>query len=394
MIKRITIKDFDHFVNHNELLDDFDRIFAKTLFGLHGQKWKEMRSILSPMFTSSKMKMMFGLLSNAASDFITHFEKKAGGDGKNDIDVLETFARFTADGISTAALGFEGDCVKNEDSDIYKMVKRVLKDFDGSNTLKFLLAFLSPKLYHFLGLQLVSKGTIDFFQQVVIDVMNERDRNNISRPDVIQLMLEVKKGVLQTNENEDANDKELDGFAAHEELSLKSNVNNRKDLVDDDEYWIAQGFIFFLAGFDTTSNLLQSITFHLSKNPDIQETLYQEISEVAATLNGKPVTYEALHKMKYLDMVVSEGLRVQPPAPQMDRQCTKDYEMDLGNGRSIIIKKGDIVLLPFYSLHHDADYFPNPEKFDPSRFSPENKNSIAVGSYLPFGIGPRACIGR
>lgn len=125
----------------------------------------------------------------------------------------------------------------------------------------------------------------------------------------------------------------------------------------------------------------------MSKNPDIQDKLYREIIEVAAALNGKPVTYEALHKMKYLDMVVSEGLRVQPPAPQMDRQCTKDYQMDLGNGKSIAIKKGDIVLLPFYSLHHDAEYFPNPEKFDPSRFSPENKSSIVVGSYLPFGIG-------
>lgn len=369
------------------MLDNFDKIFSKTLFGLHGQKWKDMRSILSPMFTSSKMKMMFGLLAKAANDFIPHFEKRAGSDGSSDIDVLEIFSRFTADGISTAALGFEGDCVKNEDSDIYKMVKKVLRDFDGSNSFKFIVAFMLPKLYHLLGLQLVSKETADFFQHVVIDVMNERDRKNISRPDVIQLMLEAKKGHLQVKENEEADDKELDGFAAHEELSLKSNVKNRKEIVDDDEYWLAQGFIFFLAGFDTTSNLLQSITFHLSKNPDIQEELYREISEVAATLDGKPVTYEALHRMTYLDMVISEGLRIQPPAPQMDRQCTKDYLMDLGNGKSVAIKKGDIVLLPFYSLHHDADYFPNPEKFDPSRFSQENKSSIVVGSYLPFGLG-------
>lgn len=63
-----------------------------------------------------------------------------------------------------------------------------------------------------------------------------------------------------------------------------------------------------MAGFDTTSNLLQSITFHLAKNPDIQEKLYQEIREVSAALNGKQVTYEALLKLKFLDMVVSEGL--------------------------------------------------------------------------------------
>lgn len=296
---------------------------------------------------------MYGLLSSKASAFITHFEKKVGN---SDIDVLEIFSRFTADGIATAALGFEGDCVKNEDSSIYKMVKKIIHEFGGSSRsiFKILIAFMMPKVYNLFGMQLVSKETFNFFQHVVVDVMKERDEKNISRPDVIQLMLEVKKGQLQ-KENEEGNDKELDGFAAHEELSLKSNVNNRKEIIDDDEYWIAQGFIFFFAGFDTTSNLLQSITFHLSKNPDVQEKLYQEISEVAATLDNKPITYETLLKMKYLDMVVSEGLRFQPPAAQIDRQCTKDYQLDLGNGKTVSVKKGDILLLPFYSLHHDAE---------------------------------------
>lgn len=297
---------------------------------------------------------MFGLLSNKASAFITHFEKNVGN---NDINVLDIFSRFTADGISTAALGFEGDCVKNEHSSIYKMVKQIIHEFGGGpkSAFKLLVGLMLPKLYHLLGFQLISRDTLNFFQHVVVDVMNERDQKKISRPDVIQLMLEVRKGQLQMKENEEANDKELDGFAAHEELSLKSNVNNRKEIIDDDEYWIAQGFIFFFAGFDTTSNLLQSITFHLSKNQDVQDKLYQEISEVVATLDNKPVTYETLLKMKYLDMVVSEGLRIQPPAPQIDRQCTKDYQLDLGNGKSISVKKGDILLLPFYSLHHDAE---------------------------------------
>jgi len=131
----------------------------------------------------------------------------------------------------------------------------------------------------------------------------------------------------------------------------------------------------------------------LAKNPEIQEELYREISEVRESLNGKPVTYEALLKMKFMDMVVSEGLRIQPPAAQIDRTCTKTYQLDLGNGKSVTIQKGEVVFLPFYSLHHDPEYFPNSEKFDPYRFSDDNKDSIVTGSYLPFGNGPRACIG-
>ncbi|XP_037032229.1 cytochrome P450 9e2-like [Bradysia coprophila] len=394
IIKRITIQDFDHFVNHDAMLSNLDRLFGKTLFGMQGQQWKDMRATLSPMFTSSKLKSIFGLLSNHAQDFVQHFEVKAGSDGKNDIDVLEIFARFTADGIATAVLGFEGDCVKNEKSFLYQKVRDILRDFGGPvGGLKFILGNTFPKLYKALNIQLTSDRTVEFFKRVIIDVMKERGREKITRPDIIQLMMQVKNGQLQSNENEGANDKDLGGFAAHEEHSLKSNVKNLQEIVDDDEYWIAQGVLFFVAGFDTSSNLLQSITYNLAMNPAIQEELYREVNEVACTLSGKQVTYEALHKMKFLDMVVCEGLRIQPPAPQIDRCCSKDYTMDLGSGKSIEIKKDEVIFLPFYLLHHDSKYFPNPEKFDPYRFSDENRNSIVTGSYLPFGLGPRACIG-
>lgn len=132
----------------------------------------------------------------------------------------------------------------------------------------------------------------------------------------------------------------------------------------------------------------------MAKNPSVQQELQVEIDEVAATLGNKPISYETLHKMKFLDMVISETLRKWPPAPQIDRECTKDYELDLGNGTKFTIKKGQIVNLPFRALHHDERYFPNPEKFDPHRFSDENRDSIIPGSYIPFGSGPRVCIGK
>lgn len=146
--------------------------------------------------------------------------------------------------------------------------------------------------------------------------------------------------------------------------------------------------------FDTTSNLLQTLFFELAKNPEIQRELQAEIDDEASTLGDKPISYESLHKMKFLDMVISETLRKWPPAPFMDRECTKDYELDLGNRTKFTIKKGQIVNLPFFALQRDERYFPNPEKFDPHRFSDENKDSIVPGSYNPFGSGPRVCIGK
>lgn len=152
--------------------------------------------------------------------------------------------------------------------------------------------------------------------------------------------------------------------------------------------------MFFIAGFNTTTHLLQTLTYELAQNQQIQQELYEEIQEVLASLGCKSVTYEALHKMKYLDCVISEGLRKYPPAVQIDRCCSKSIDLDLGNGKTLHIEKGQALALPVYNIHHDPDYFPDPEKFDPTRFNDENKSSIIAGSYLPFGLGPRVCIVR
>lgn len=151
--------------------------------------------------------------------------------------------------------------------------------------------------------------------------------------------------------------------------------------------------ILFIFSFDTTSTLLQTTCYELMKNPDIQLELYNEIDSVASTLEGKSISFEELHKMTFLDMVVSEGLRKWPPIIQTNRICTKDYDVVLGNGKTITIKKDQQILFPYYHIQNDPAYFPNPEKFDPHRFGNENKGSIVQGTYLPFGLGRRNCIG-
>lgn len=89
-----------------------------------------------------------------------------------------------------------------------------------------------------------------------------------------------------------------------------------------------------------------------------------------------------------------ESLRKWPPALATDRVCIKRYETTDTHGRNVVINKGDGIWIPIYGIHRDSDHYPNPEKFDPDRFSDENKNSINPFTYLPFGSGPRNCIGK
>lgn len=152
--------------------------------------------------------------------------------------------------------------------------------------------------------------------------------------------------------------------------------------------------VFFLAGFNGVSVGQCFMAYELAVNQDIQERLYKEIEAANAKLNGEPLTYEALQEMKYLDMVVSEMLRRWPLAPTNERIVNKPYLLKSVDGTSKVnLDVGDAIWIPTYALHMDPQYYPNPEQFDPERFNDENKSSIRSGTYLPFGIGPRNCIG-
>lgn len=382
------IKDFDSFMNHDKLFDeDSDKLFGRSLVQLFDDKWKEMRTNLSPIFTSSKMKMMFGMLSECAQDFVNHFEKKIGN-GKIIVDAADMFARFTVNGISTTALGFKGDCLENEKSSLFKLADGLFK-MNLKRNLKMYLSVIAKPIYVLLGFQFLSKGEYDFFERAIIDVMDDREKKNISRPDVIQLLIQAKNGQLVRHENDD--DKNLKNFAANIEYDV--GANNKKVTKWTKEDFMAQGLIFFVGGFDTTKTLLQMTSYELAKNQGVQQELLDEVDEMLSALDGKPITYEALHQMKFLDQVISESLRYWPPALFTNRECNKDYKLNLGNGKTVSIKKGEIVLIPIASMHRDPAYFDNPNVFDPHRFDDDRKDSILPGSYIPFGYGPRVCIG-
>ncbi|CAG9811403.1 unnamed protein product [Chironomus riparius] len=392
LVKQITTKDFDTFMNHDKNLNpDMDKLSGRMLFTLFDDEWRNMRNILSPIFTSSKMKMMFGILADCTNDFTEHFEEKAKETGSMIMNCKESFSRFTVDGICSAVLGFKGDCIKNEDSELFKFTMNLQK-VDFWMFLKIIVFMVAHKLYVIFKLQLTRKDVYDFFYNAIVKVMKEREQNGIFRPDVIQLLMQAKKGQLKMQDKEnEVNEDELSNFSANIEYDVKA--KNTKMTNWTDEHYMAQGMIFFLAGFDTTNILLQITTYSLAKNKDVQQKLIDEVDDVVVALDGSQVTYEALHKMKYLDMVISEALRYWPPAGEITRECSKDYNLKLDNGKTIKLKESDNILIPTYAIHHDPKYYEDPEKFDPERFSDERKGSIVDGAYVPFGSGPRVCIG-
>lgn len=151
--------------------------------------------------------------------------------------------------------------------------------------------------------------------------------------------------------------------------------------------------IFILAGFNAVSLSVSFMAHELAMNQDVQQRLHEEIASVAGDLAGKPITYETLQQMKYLDMVVSEVLRRWPIGGVQDRLVSKPYELVKRDGSRVQLNVGDGVWVPINGFHMDPLYFADPERFDPERFNEANREKILPGTYLPFGSGPRNCVG-
>jgi cytochrome P450 len=124
----------------------------------------------------------------------------------------------------------------------------------------------------------------------------------------------------------------------------------------------------------------------MASHPEIARRAAQEVD---AALGGRAPVHADLHHLPYLAQTIKETLRMFPPAASLfTRQAIEDVQIGEWH-----IPKGSMVLVTPYVLHHDARWFENPGRFDPDRFSPERSERIPRGAYLPFGLGPRVCIG-
>ncbi|XP_062563395.1 probable cytochrome P450 9f2 [Armigeres subalbatus] len=388
LIKRIAVTDFDHFMDHRPIFgasnpDHPNLLFEKTLFGMAGPKWKSMRSTLSPAFTGSKMRQMFEFVVKCSDNMVRFYQGEPRG---KQYEMKDVFSRFSNDVIATCAFGIEVDSVRKRDNEFFAHGSKMFQ-MNRLSVVARLIGFrFAPALMSQFGLDLNDQEQNQYFSSLVRETISARETKGILRPDMVHLLMEAKKGLLK-------HQKEIEqhkGFATVEESEImKTQSPNTMTELE----LIAQCLIFFLAGFDTVSTCLTYTAYELALNPEIQDKLFKEIKEIHETLNGEPLNYETLQKMTYMDMVISEVLRKWPAIATLDRHCVQDYEMDAGNGLKFTIERGSGIWFPIHAMHHDPNYYPEPERFLPERFSEQNKANINMGAYLPFGIGPRNCIG-
>jgi cytochrome P450 len=147
-----------------------------------------------------------------------------------------------------------------------------------------------------------------------------------------------------------------------------------------------EAMTIFIAGHETTANALAWTWYLLSQSPEVEAKFHAEIDEV---LNGRLPMAEEVSRLRYTEMVLAEAMRLYPPAWIIGRRALQDYEV-----AGYPVPAGSLMLMSQYVTHHTARWYPEPFRFDPDRWKPEEKEKRPRFSYFPFGGGPRVCIGE
>lgn len=381
LVKDIMIKDFSNFVERGLYYNEKDDPLSAHLFAIDGTKWKQLRAKLTPTFTSGKMKFMFPTVVEVGTRFR---ECLAEVVSQHDVlEVKELLARFTTDVIGTCAFGIECNSLNDPNAEFRKMGRLVFGE-PRHNTLSIIAINGYKNLARKLHVKNIRDDVSKFFMGVVKDTVEHREKNNVSRNDFMDILIKLK--------NEENLDDKLGKLTLNEIA--------------------AQAFVFFAAGFETSSTTLTFCLYELAVNPEIQRKTRDIIRKTLKRHEGK-FTYEAMMDMPYIDHVLqgilftinkliklhflsrfhfhySETMRKYPPVSNLNRVARDNYKIPDSN---FVIEKGTSVIIPAYAIQRDEEYYPKPEQFDPDRFSSEELKKRDLMTWLPFGEGPRNCIG-
>lgn len=368
-IKEIMVKEFSRTPNRPKTFLPKNEM-KYSLLNTDDDHWRFLRNTLLPTFSSGKMRMMEPLFKGKYKQLLENVTKMAKS-GKS-IEFKNVFGAYTLDVIASTGFGMDIDSQKNPDNDFVKYTKKFL---NITFTPILILILIFPKidtLLYWLGISPFNRLEIlSFFRSAINRAVDLRMNKSKKPVDLLQLMLNAHH---DTDISESENEQNYEG----DENKWKMGGLTMDEIV-------GNSILFLLVGYDTTSNALAFTAYNLATHPEYQEKLIEEIDTV---LGKEPPTYDNVQKLEYLERVFCETMRLYPSACRTHRLAEKEIVIE-----GYTIPKGADICFPIYSIHRDPRFWENPTKFDPERFTPENKAKRHPYAYLPFGHGPRSCIG-
>ena len=322
-------------------IQEMKRLLGEGLLTSEDPLHKRQRRLIQPMFHHSRISTYGNVMVRYADEMSRRWR---GGDV---LDVHEQMMKLTLSIVGKCLFNTDiGDSVARRIGDALTAALELFGRFQSFPFTDLLMRLPLPAKHRFFE----AKEALD---SIVFEMIGER-RATGDRGDLLSTLLTVQ---------DDA------GAGGMSDQQVRD-----------------EAMTILLAGHETTANALTWTWYLLSQHPDVERKLHREIDEV---LGDRLPSAADLPRLRYAEQVLSEAMRLYPPAWVLGRKALEDHQAD-----GYVIPSGSLVLLSPYVVQHDARWFPDPYGFDPDRWTPEAQRARPKHTYFPFGGGPRLCIGE
>ena len=314
---------------------------GKGLLTTHGEAWRTQRRLIQKGFDRKQLEALSAIMQGSLAESLRDFDEQIGS---GPVDIYPHLMKMT---FAMVAKSLFGAHLKNEDIDLVSHTICTVQEFIVRQTLQ---PYLNP--WFSVSGELRRHEEMRARADSILMAYIKQRRNQEPGHDLLQTLMDARY---------------TDGEGMSDELVLSESMQ------------------LLVAGHETSSNALSWLLYLFSSRPDCLEKVRQEFDSV---LGDAPLTYSDVPRFEFATQVIQEALRLYPPFWMVDRMAVADDRV-----ADLAIPRGSTVIVHVYGAHHAPRYWPDPESFDPERFGKANEKQHAPFTYLPFGAGPRGCIG-
>jgi cytochrome P450 len=345
LTKPILYDSGDLFPKNDLMVGALAPLVGNSMFVSSGSMWRKQRAMIDPAFSHMRLAKAFPSMSDALGDFTERLRQEAARSTPVSLDLV--MGQLTADIICRTV--FSASLANETARDVFES-----------------FAFFERTVAHVEVMRLIFGKPFDAIPQ---------------RRDVLEACAKIRGHIGNLL------DRHLEAGASFDDIAAR--VIAARDLDAHTQFTreelIDQLGVFFLAGHETTASGLTWALFIASSQPDVAARIR---AEVRATCGDAPITFDDVRQLSFTRNVFKETLRLYPPITFIPRVANQTTTI---GGKKV--KRGAMIMISPWAIQRHQKLWPNPDVFDPDRFSPQREKDIVQGSYIPFGIGPRVCVG-
>ncbi|XP_051155943.1 cytochrome P450 4C1-like [Leptopilina boulardi] len=347
------------------LYNTFGQWLGDGLLTSSGEKWFHNRKLLTPAFHFGVVDQFMETMSEKAEILVQCIENEIKMNIGKSIDFYKHSVRCALDIICETSMGANMDVQRNQDIQYIK-------------GLDVLLLGLTKRIFY----PWLKWDWIFYQTKLGKDCQKSAEMMKNFTIAIIKKRRQLRKMKNYEDTHDEFGKRRKKAFL---DLMLDLDENEKVHMTDEEIRQQVETFMF--AGHDTTASAINWAIFNIGNNPEVQKKIHEELDTIFGDSN-EPATMQQIAELTYLERVIKENLRLYPSVPMIGRLLTEDTEID-----GYTIPKGTNIGLFIFCLHRDPEIWPEPEKFDPDRFLPENCRNRHPYAYIPFSAGPRNCIG-